>query len=546
MPSQFSFWLYPLLMFSVLALVMRARLGFTWAWGFILQVLSIGVCAILGLKTGPDWLYAIIGWVLFVIFAIIPRVLLTRLDNCVSLLRAKQAIDCAHILKYFYWGQPGQFWIDMTTANSLFLERRVDEALSILSAWEKKKLPKAVSDVIYTYRLSGRAVLGQWQEIVDEYEVAATADSKVSNRLSLAASRAYLEVGNADRAAATLEQSQLNESRASSKSVALTLLPYFALLGAISETERMFEVGDEGKMALPEYVKLYWLARCKVAANRIEDAKEQFQKCIQLIIEQKGPANWQARVQHQIERLDSGEVVHLRGNVQNAVACGVRIFEQCSFVEKIVFPNKSSVVVTILISSILLLLVLSVEVVQILPYLVSGSEPLKIWHLAGRLQSAEVMHGQWWRLVTYLFLHAHISHALINVIGLYWFGRMAVNIYGPGRFLFIYLASGILSGMCHVLLAPQMPAIGASGAVMGIFGAVAAGIWRLKDSLPRGVRRQELSWMLGLALSQVVLDQYVPHVASMAHLGGLVFGFLIGVLLQPRKQTKFSVAMQEG
>jgi rhomboid protease GluP len=90
-----------------------------------------------------------------------------------------------------------------------------------------------------------------------------------------------------------------------------------------------------------------------------------------------------------------------------------------------------------------------------------------------------------------------------------------------------------------------MPAVGASGAIMGIFGAVAAGIWRLKDRLPRGVRRQELSWMLGLALSQVVLDHFLPHVASMAHLGGLVFGFLIGMLLQPQKKDKLAVAIQE-
>ncbi|HIA54486.1 MAG TPA: rhomboid family intramembrane serine protease [Candidatus Melainabacteria bacterium] len=545
MPSQFSFWLYPLLMFSVLALCLRARLGFAWAWGFILQVLAIGVCAILGLTLGPDWFYAILGWALFVIFAIIPRVLLSRLDTCVSLLRAKQAIECAHQLKYFYWGQPGQFWIDMTTANSLFLERRVDEALEILHSWEKKKLPKAVSDVIYTYRLSGRAVLGQWQLIVDEYEAAASAATNVSSRLSLAASRAYLEVGNADQAALTLERSQLNESRASTKSVALTLLPYFALLGAMRETEKMFEIGEGGKTELPEYVKLYWLARCQVAAEKIGEAKALFQKCAELIAAQNGPANWQARVQHQLEKANSGETVHLRGNVSGAIARGWRIFEQCEFVERIIFPNKTSFVVIGLIALILFLMILSVEVIRILPNYISGCEPLLILHLSGRLEPNAVLHGQWWRLITYLFLHAHTSHALINVIGLFWFGRMAVNIYGPGRFLFIFIAAGTLSGICHVLLAKHMPAIGASGAVMGIFGAVAAGIWRLKDSLPRGVRRQELAWMLGLALSQIVLDQYVPHVASMAHLGGLVFGFLLGLLLQPRKQAKLNLATQE-
>ncbi len=73
------------------------------------------------------------------------------------------------------------------------------------------------------------------------------ASAKVSHRLSLAASRAYLEVGKADQAAYTLERSELSESRSSTKSVALTLLPYFALLGAMAETEKMFAIGDAGK-----------------------------------------------------------------------------------------------------------------------------------------------------------------------------------------------------------------------------------------------------------------------------------------------------------
>ena len=536
MPSQFSLWLYPLLLFSLLALVMRVRLGLAWAWGFILQVLAIGACAILGLSVGPDWFFAPLGWVLFVLFAVIPRILLSRLDTCVSLLRANQAIDYAHKLKFFYWGQPGQFWIDMTRANALFLERRVDEALEILSSWEKKDIPKAVRDVVHTYRLSGHAVLGQWQEIVDEYEAAAADSAKVSHRLSLAASRAYLEVGNADQAAHTLEKSELSESRASTKSVALTLLPYFALLGAIPETEKMFSVGDSGKMALPEYVKLYWLARCQVAAGKLSEAKVQFLKCFDLIKEQSGPANWQARVQNQLDRVSNEEIVPVSGNVPEAVKRGWHIFDQCEFVERVIFPRKTPFVVIALIT----LILLTEVAVNHTGHLTQSS-----FFLAGHLQAERVMQGEWWRLISYLFLHAHISHALLNVIGLFWFGKMAVNIYGPGRFVFIYFATGILSGMSHVLLVPAMPAVGASGAMMGIFGAVAAGIWRLKDRLPRGVRQQELSWMFGLALAQVVLDHFLPHVASMAHLGGLVFGFLIGILLQPQRKTKLSVVVQE-
>ena len=116
-------------------------------------------------------------------------------------------------------------------------------------------------------------------------------------------------------------------------------------------------------------------------------------------------------------------------------------------------------------------------------------------------------------------------------MGLWWFGHVAKNVYGTTRFLAIYFVSGALSGVTHALLQPLDPAVGASGAVMGVFGAVLAAVFRLKSDLPERIRNIELSWMAGLALAQVVLDQIIPQVAAFAHLGGLVSGFIIGLIV---------------
>lgn len=528
MSTQFSLWLYPLVMFAALAVVLRLRLGLNWAWGFVIQVLLIGACGVAGLTVGPDWFFAALGWFFFVLFSILPKILLSRLDTSVSLLRSNDAIRYAHRLKFFYWGQPGQFWLDMTRANALFLERRVDDAMVILDLWEKKKIPNAVREVVYTYKLSGHAVLAQWDEIVREYEEAAAQPNlKVSPRLSLAASRAYLEVGDADQAAFTLERSLLSESRSSSKSTALTLVPYFALLGALRETEFALQTGSSGKDKLPNYVSTYWLARCLARSGQIAEAKLKLLHCLEEA--KDAPQNWQVRIQGQLEKLNSGTSNELTGNVKDAVRRGSEIFRQCQFVEKILSSRQSSPVVTFLV-----VLIFAIYVITDMHYLVDSSEvrlvsnALKVY---GVLIPSSVMNGEYWRLFTYLFLHAHISHAALNILGLYWFGRMTVNIYGPLKFLIIYVVAGILSGVAHVVLAPDQNAVGASGAIMGIFGAAGAGIWLLKDQLPKGVRKQEITWMLCLAVSQVILDQFVPHVAAMAHLGGLIAGFLLGLLL---------------
>jgi membrane associated rhomboid family serine protease len=72
---------------------------------------------------------------------------------------------------------------------------------------------------------------------------------------------------------------------------------------------------------------------------------------------------------------------------------------------------------------------------------------------------------------------------------------------------------------------------------MGVFGAATAGIFRSKQILPESIRRTEVAWMLGLAAAQVALDQIVPHVAVFAHLGGLVAGMVLGLIIPLRKRN---------
>jgi rhomboid protease GluP len=143
--------------------------------------------------------------------------------------------------------------------------------------------------------------------------------------------------------------------------------------------------------------------------------------------------------------------------------------------------------------------------------------------------------GEYWRLVTYLFLHQNEVHCFVNVFGLYWFGRIAQNIFGTTRFLFIFFLTGLLSGISHTVLDFAENAVGASGAVMGVFGAAGAGIFRLKKYLPRSIWQTELTWLAGLALASTISDQLIPHVAAFAHMGGLVAGITFGLIVQVPK-----------
>ena len=149
-----------------------------------------------------------------------------------------------------------------------------------------------------------------------------------------------------------------------------------------------------------------------------------------------------------------------------------------------------------------------------------------------------VEEGEYWRLVTSTFLHAHALHLLLNMGILFLLGSLLEGVYGRGRFLFLYLISAIVSSVASLPFVQNALGVGASGAVFGLIGvAITLGI-RYKDRLPRRLGR-----ILGLRLLPfVVIDLLLgflifPHfnfnVNNAAHLGGLITGFVGGIALTP-------------
>jgi rhomboid protease GluP len=209
------------------------------------------------------------------------------------------------------------------------------------------------------------------------------------------------------------------------------------------------------------------------------------------------------------------------------------LLQRVSFIQSIVAPNKHSYVVAGLCIAIILMHVLS-NLYLIFPY--PENEQLRIhMYSLGILDPKRVLKGEYWRLITYLFLHRDEVHLFVNVVGLYWFGRIAQNIFGTARFVAIFFLTGLLSGLSHTLLDFNELSIGASGAVMGVFGAAGAGIFRMKKYLPRSIWQTELTWLAGLALASTISDQLIPHVAAFAHTGGLVAGVAFGLIVQVPK-----------
>lgn len=154
----------------------------------------------------------------------------------------------------------------------------------------------------------------------------------------------------------------------------------------------------------------------------------------------------------------------------------------------------------------------------------------------GGLSVASLAEGMWWTPVTSMFMHGDIIHLGNNMVSLAWLCQACESRYGRGRALALYMVGGLAGGLAYVAvrsaLGDMTPAVGASGAIFGLFGAY--------GSTLMGMRREGVdvgaalsSWVRMLLLNLVV-GITSAGIANEAHVGGLVAGFLFDMLLGGR------------
>ena len=149
------------------------------------------------------------------------------------------------------------------------------------------------------------------------------------------------------------------------------------------------------------------------------------------------------------------------------------------------------------------------------------------------LNKTAVADGELWRLWTVTLVHGGILHLLANMYALWIVGTFVEQLYGRWRFLAFYLlfaAGGSLASFA----ANPTTAVGASGAIFGLFGMLFA-VERVHRPVVSRNARQMLSTVGGLIIVNLLFGAVVPGIDNMAHIGGLVAGFIIGVLYPPTR-----------
>jgi rhomboid protease GluP len=168
-------------------------------------------------------------------------------------------------------------------------------------------------------------------------------------------------------------------------------------------------------------------------------------------------------------------------------------------------------------------------VVFIAPLVISSwGSPI---YLNGVLHGYEIfVDGELYRFITSMFIHSGAMHIVMNMLSIYLIGQVVEKLFKPLTYLSIYFITGIFGSLLLLAIDVDTLAVGASGAIFGIFGALAGFAWvhrkRMHDKFMKFIHDFGMVLLLNLGLGLAI-----PEIAMSAHMGGLVAGIVSGMVM---------------
>lgn len=160
----------------------------------------------------------------------------------------------------------------------------------------------------------------------------------------------------------------------------------------------------------------------------------------------------------------------------------------------------------------------------------SGSVLLQFGASSG---AATIVDGQFWRILSYSFVHAGILHIVMNFYLLYSLGELVEKIFGSRKFAIIYFVSAIGGALTSLILNPGLISVGCSGAIYGLMGALAAIFWCHRSEFPRRFLKVYGS-IVAVLIGYGLISGFVSKTTdNAAHIGGLIFGLGSALSLMP-------------
>lgn len=151
-----------------------------------------------------------------------------------------------------------------------------------------------------------------------------------------------------------------------------------------------------------------------------------------------------------------------------------------------------------------------------------------------------------WRLASSVFLHIGFVHLAMNMWCLISVGPLVERFFGHASFAAIYLLSGIAGSLASMVFQPLVNLAGASGAIFGLIGALLAFLLVRAGDVPLVILRPMRAGTLAFVGYNIIFSLMIPKISMAAHIGGLVVGFLAGLLLALGKAGSLQQKLWQG
>jgi rhomboid protease GluP len=165
--------------------------------------------------------------------------------------------------------------------------------------------------------------------------------------------------------------------------------------------------------------------------------------------------------------------------------------------------------------------------------------PLDVLRFGGDTASF-TFAGQWWRLVTSMFVHYGLLHIAMNMWCLWNLGRAAERLLGRSAYVLAYMVSGIFGSINSIYWHPRAVGAGASGAIFGLAGVLVSFVYLKKTPAHLQIGRSILSSLGMFIIFNLAFGAAIPGISNAAHIGGLLMGLAVGALLPSASASESS------
>ena len=406
------------------------------------------------------------------------------------------------------------------TDNAIGRLKQTRDALAPEQRWRIEER------IVMTY-LYGR----QWEQAIEHYERLLVGHRPPpSLRLFVEMVRGYCEVGNLEAAGELVVHLENSITHESSLSILLnrSRLVFLAYTGRVVPVAQLLSSG--GALAeIPKQAKAYWVGIAHHYAGDRNQAIASLKKAAKLSgrdIRARQLASAAADRASQATgtpRVVSTEIAQLADHISEVT----RTTQAGSIMwaPSLIGVRWSRIWVTI---SLLLANLGTFALVWLFFDTTSDRGALV---RAGAYVAVVTEGGQYWRLITHMFLHVGLLHLALNAYGIWFLGKLCEQLYSSARMAFIYMGSGVGAIAISLLIGGTPLAVGASGAVLGLLGAALAELIVHRKRYPSNWVRTIVSLLLLLVVINIAIGILYPMIEQSVHLGGLAVGAGLGLIL---------------